>query len=145
LREASAHGNPQDRAFPSNRALVLPSHRPPPARSTPPTTPSLTHQPEPPYSQTPAAPTGHLVCHNSTGGGRLNRRTRGPNSPQELLLLSTPGARPPPTCPSLPRARGFTPLPSLLGLYVPWGRWNGEAKARRLRRKRGGGTSCARA
>jgi hypothetical protein len=75
LREACAHGNPQDRAFPSNPALLPPPHRPPPARSTPQAAPSPLHQTGPPYQQSPAAPTGRFVRSNSEAAdGSLNRR-----------------------------------------------------------------------
>jgi hypothetical protein len=86
LREASTHGSRL-----SLQSSPSPSFPSPVAGQIHAPNNTFAHsKPKPPYSQTPAAPAGHLDWHNSTGGGRLNQHTRGPNSPQELLLLSTP-------------------------------------------------------
>lgn len=103
---------PMDHAFPSNRALVPPSHRPPPARSTPPTTPSLTQNRNRPTRKLPphqqATSTGTIPPAAAAWTGVLGARIRRRSSCCSQLH---PGCASSTNLVALP-PRVFTPLPS---------------------------------
>lgn len=102
---------PMDHAFPSNRALVPPSHRPPPARSTPPTTPLLTQNRNRPTRKLPphqqATSTGTIppaAAWTGILGARIRRRS-------SCCSPLHPGCASSTNLVALP-PRVFTPLPS---------------------------------